>query len=277
MLSNSGHDERGGYSGGRAGDQSGTEWYICPWYQYAVGSGWEYMIRHPNREIGKLISDLACEAAANDNIGYDQNERYSFWGCLPEAGYHPANINRTCEADCSAGVAAIVKCVGMLTGNRLLANVSADCYTGNIRRALENAGFEVYTNRKYLDSPDYLLPGDFLLKEGWHICTNVTAGSAVDPEEGEDELVAEIYRKARLDKVFRKAVYRYVGIDNLPVRCAPGDAAPLNPAWPYLSKNNGVIVYCGFDTGYVYCEISAGSKSTAGYVEAKYLSKTKLK
>ena len=31
-ISNCGHDERNRYSGGQAGDQSKTEWYIRPWW-----------------------------------------------------------------------------------------------------------------------------------------------------------------------------------------------------------------------------------------------------
>ena len=32
MISNCGHDERGKYSRGKAGDQTGTEWQVINWY-----------------------------------------------------------------------------------------------------------------------------------------------------------------------------------------------------------------------------------------------------
>ena len=32
MISNCGHDENGRYSGGKAGDQTGTEWQVINWY-----------------------------------------------------------------------------------------------------------------------------------------------------------------------------------------------------------------------------------------------------
>lgn len=32
MISNCGHDERGKYSGGKAGDQTRTEWQVINWY-----------------------------------------------------------------------------------------------------------------------------------------------------------------------------------------------------------------------------------------------------
>ena len=33
MISNCGHDENGRYSGGKAGDQTGTEWQVINWYR----------------------------------------------------------------------------------------------------------------------------------------------------------------------------------------------------------------------------------------------------
>ena len=55
MLSNCGHDEYGRYSGGKAGDQSGTEWYLCDWYYYGDG-GWNYVLRHPDPVVRHYIS-----------------------------------------------------------------------------------------------------------------------------------------------------------------------------------------------------------------------------
>lgn len=36
MISNCGHDENGRYSGGKAGDQTGTEWQVINWYSRQV-------------------------------------------------------------------------------------------------------------------------------------------------------------------------------------------------------------------------------------------------
>lgn len=48
MISNCGHDERGKYSGGKAGDQTGTEWQVINWYNRP----WKCVLRHP--DLGKL-------------------------------------------------------------------------------------------------------------------------------------------------------------------------------------------------------------------------------
>lgn len=174
MISNCGHDENGKYSGGRAGDQTGSEWEIRTWYNRP----WNYVFRHPEPEVQAMIAELAEEAAQNDLIGYDQNQRGTFWQQLPAAGYHPKNIKAACETDCSAGVAAIVKSVGYLTGTKALQGVSADMYTGSERAILQNAGFETLTADKYINSDRYLLRGDILLCEGHHTAINLTDGAA---------------------------------------------------------------------------------------------------
>lgn len=179
MIANSGHDERGKYSGGAAGDQTGQEWQIQPWYSRP----WNYVLRYPDGNVRNIIATLAEEAAQNDRIGYDQNQRTTFWGQLQKVGYHPAKITQPCEADCSAGVAAIVKAAGYLSGVRALQLVSADMYTGNERSALQQAGFEVLTNKKYLASDEYLLRGDILLYEYHHTCINLTDGAKAHPGE----------------------------------------------------------------------------------------------
>ena len=70
---------------------------------------------------------------------------------------------------------ANVKAAGVLLGDDKLKNCSAT-YTGNMKSGLEKAGFDVLTDRKYLDSSNYLLAGDILLGDG-HTCTNITDGS----------------------------------------------------------------------------------------------------
>lgn len=173
MISNCGHDENGRYAGGRAGDQTGGEWAIIPWYNRP----WNYVLRHPDPKVREEIAMLAERAAKNNLIGYDQNQRTTYWQHLKASNYDPAQITIACEADCSSGVAANVKAAGYRLDIPALKNVSKDCYTGNLRAALKAAGFEVLTASKYLASPDYLLRGDILLYEGHHTATNLTNGN----------------------------------------------------------------------------------------------------
>lgn len=181
MISNSGHDENGKYRGGKAGDQSGTEWYIRTWYK----KGWTCILRHPNPQVREMIATLAEESANNNNIGYDQYQRTTFWKALKNSGYRPKNITTPCESDCSAGVSAIVKATGYLLNIAELQNVSENNTTSIMRNNYKKAGFEVLTDSKYLTSDKYLLRGDIILKEGVHVCTNLTNGSKSEPAKAE--------------------------------------------------------------------------------------------
>ena len=173
MISNCGHDERGKYSGGAAGDQTGTEWAVIRWYNRP----WKCVLRHPDKKVRSMIAQMAKAAANNNMVGYDQSQRYTFWEHLKASNYDPAKITVKCEADCSSGVAAIVKGAGYRLGIQKLKDVSIYCYTGNLRAALKAAGFEVLTESKYLTSDAYLLEGDVLLNDSCHTATNLTTGS----------------------------------------------------------------------------------------------------
>lgn len=180
MISNCGHDENNKYSGGTAGDQTGTEWAVINWYNRP----WKCILRHPDAKVRSMIAQMAKAAANNNMVGYDQSQRYTFWEHLKASNYDPAKITVKCEADCSSGVAAIVKGAGYRLGIPKLKDVSIYCYTGNLRAALKTAGFEVLTDSKYLTSDAYLLEGDILLNDSCHTATNLTMGSKASGGSG---------------------------------------------------------------------------------------------
>lgn len=159
-VANSGKDENGRSTYGRAGDQTGAEWWIIPWYYY----GQNVVLRYPNADVASLLAELATEAANNDLIGYDQTQRLTFWNELKKVGYRPSKITTPCEGDCSAGVAALVKAVGYLMDIPALRNFNHDSYTGNLKQRLEQAGFVSYTSSEYTRSSNKLQIGDVNLK-----------------------------------------------------------------------------------------------------------------
>ena len=173
-IANSGHDENGRYSGGKPGDQTGKEWEIRIWYNRP----WICALEPPTEAIGIDLALLATHGANNDLIGYNQLKRTTFYTYLMKAAnYDPANIKTACDSDCSAGVAALVIACGKRNGNKKMAAVSKDCYTGNLRQALINAGFKLHTDSKYLTSDAYLGKGWVLLNDQHHTAINLTNGS----------------------------------------------------------------------------------------------------
>ena len=177
MIANSGSDERGRASGGQQGDQTGREWQVRSWYNRP----WLCVLRYPDEAVGKLIAELAREGANNNNIGYDQSRRTTFWNELKKVGYRPKNIKVKCSEDCSAGVSAIVKAVGYLKGIDKLKQISENNWTGSMRNNFKNAGFQILVDSKYLLSDKYLKAGDILLHDTHHTAINLDYGEYVTP------------------------------------------------------------------------------------------------
>jgi hypothetical protein len=172
-IANSGSDERKKYTGGAAGDQTGHEWELKKWYSRP----WTHVFRYEkDPAVGIKLAELGCAAALNNNIGYDQYQRTTYWKQLQAVGYDPSKITVKCEEDCSAGTAANVKAAGYLLGIKALQNVSSSMTSRNTVSQLKAAGFTVLTASKYTAGTSYLLPGDILLYENHHVAINVTKG-----------------------------------------------------------------------------------------------------
>ncbi len=175
-ISNSGHDERGKYNSGKAGDQTGTEWYIRSWYNRP----WNVVIRFEDTKIANMIATLSIYAAQNNKIGYDQYQRTSYWTQLKKVGYDPRKITVACEDDCSAGVLANVKAALYLTGHTTWGDkINVNGYTGNMRSIICGCGAKVktFTDYSHTHSTQYLLPGDILLNTSAHTAVNLGVGS----------------------------------------------------------------------------------------------------
>ena len=70
----------------------------------AIGWAW-YMLRQKEAAATRKIGLAMVEACLNNNIGYDQSERYGVINCLKKCG-RIAKINEPTEADCSSLVRA---------------------------------------------------------------------------------------------------------------------------------------------------------------------------
>lgn len=112
-------DENGKYIDGKAGDQTGKE--VCKRTYYNQSKGW-YAIRPKLVKHANAIADAAEQAAANDNIGYDQGERLDIMTSLKKYG-SLAKIAEPTECDCSSLMrACIYQATGIDVGNFTTAN-----------------------------------------------------------------------------------------------------------------------------------------------------------
>lgn len=192
MISNCSKDEHGKYSGGQAGDQTGKEYAVIPWYNRPFN----VVLRYPNKDIAKDIAHLAREAAMNENIGYDQGNRLSFFNRLKNCeSWNPADIMENVEADCSSSTAAILIAAGHRNNVRKLRDLSPALTTKNMKKALVAAGFTALVDGIYTSSDDFLLPGDVLLCTNHHVAINIDKGNG----NGDKRLteIAELVRQGR--------------------------------------------------------------------------------
>lgn len=277
MISNSGHDENGRYSGGKAGDQTGKEWAIINWYNRP----WKCVIRHPDAKVREEIASLSEKAAKNDNIGYDQGQRASYWDELVKAKYNPAAIKTKCEADCSSGVMANVKAAGYLLKNAKLKEVSITS-THYMREMLRKAGFEILTESKYLTSDRYLLRGDILLNDGHHTATNLTDGQeasaaasgSAKPEGSTSDSGKPSGIKAESAKSFRKSIAgTYIvntSTDPLMLRSGAGTDKTVIARMPKGAKAQCYGYYTPVNGTDWYYVVYNGK---TGFASSKYLKK----
>lgn len=100
-------DERGKYTGGTAGDQTGKEVKVSNAYNHKLG--WR-IFRHPNANTAKWIGTNALNIANNSHFGYDQGQRDTGYNACKAAGWEPRNVNYDVELDCSSMVRTCIAC-----------------------------------------------------------------------------------------------------------------------------------------------------------------------
>ena len=151
------YDENGKSVGGKAGDQNGKE--VCIWDWYESGSGWTHVFRAKDKEVASKIAEVANKIVSNDCIGYSQNNRLTLNVQAQKEGYDISKITTKCDCDCSSMVAVCVNASGV--------KISPSIYTGNQLSAIKcTNAFTVLTDKKYLNSAEYLQDGDILFRKG---------------------------------------------------------------------------------------------------------------
>ncbi len=170
MIGHAGGNEWGGIYGGNPGDQTGTEVYIRTWYN----ADWNLMFRPKDPKVAEKIATAMEQACANDNIGYNQNNRVSLYYAAKEKNWDISKVAKKVDTDCSSLVAVCCNAAGL--------PVSKDNWTGAQRENLNATGaFVMYSAKKYLRQEDYLKRGDILLHEGHHTAVVLTNGNKTEP------------------------------------------------------------------------------------------------
>ena len=161
-------DENSKATGGNAGDQTGKEVCIRNWYLH--NKGW-VVLRCNDAGKREKIAEAMEKACANNQIGYDQNQRNTLFNNVKSVGFDPSKTTKNVEVDCSALVRV---CVAYAYGEDVVGNIT----TATEPAALTKTGlFTKYTSDEYCKSSDYLLRGDIL-------CTATKAHTVVVLDNG---------------------------------------------------------------------------------------------
>lgn len=160
IIGHASSDENKKIKGGQAGDQTGKEVCTRSWYS----KPWNVMLRPISPRVAEM-SARACEkGCANNNIGYDQNQRNTLRTKAVQVGFDLSKVG-ACETDCSAFMSVCAEAAGVnipyTSGNAPTTSTMRKVFT-------QTGAYRAYTDTKYLTSDKYLQRGDILVKEGSH-------------------------------------------------------------------------------------------------------------
>lgn len=172
MIAHASIDEHGRAKGGKAADQTGKEVCIRTWYN----KPWNCVIRFNDASMREKIARCMENAAKNNHIGYDQNQRNTLLTKARKYNYDVSKVKEDCETDCSALVSVACMYAGIPESALTLKGNCAT--TRTLRPILKATGeVEIFTTPLYTANTDRLLRGDILLKEGSHVAVVVKSES----------------------------------------------------------------------------------------------------
>ena len=248
-IGHASHDERGKYTGGRAGDQDGTEVQIVNWYNQS----WDTVLRPKTQALAEKIA-RACESGCNNNnIGYSQSARNTIYVEALKVGLDLSKITTPCNCDCSSFVSTC--CIAAGLSPQIFYGGGNMRTTYTMTEACKQTNqFYVYNTTKYTRQKDFLRRGDIILNTNQHVAIVLQDGKNAEP--------LPTTNTAQTNLKFTNYLVK-VNVNKLNVKDAP------NPN----SKNNGIIT-----KGQVYTIVQEEGgygklKSGAGWISLEYVVK----
>ena len=166
MITHASLDENRNIKNGKAGDQTGKEVCTRTWYN----KPWDTVIRFTDPAWRDRVAQAMEKAAANDHIGYDQNQRNTLLTEARKYGYDPGRVNVDVETDCSALVSLACMFAGV-PENRLFINGNSPTTRNIEKRLWETGRVQIFKTKDYTQSTEKLVRGDILLSTGHHVAT----------------------------------------------------------------------------------------------------------
>ena len=187
-IGNAVGDEHGKAYGGEAGNQTGKELRVQPWYKNK--KGWR-VFRAKSADVRTALAWDMRAACENPHIGYDQHERNTLYKAAALDGFDCSKVMTSCECDCSSLVRVCLAYAGIIVKDFNTASEPA--------RLLATGDFEELTDKKYTDGSAYLMEGDVL-------CTAVKGHTAIVLNDGDKAHEPEPVPTAQYVEVIGKSV-----------------------------------------------------------------------
>lgn len=155
---------------GNSGDNNGKELCQRNWYN----GGWQFVLRPKSSTIAEKSAKACEKGCANNNIGYDQNQRNTLNTQAKRVNYDLSKITTKCETDCSA----FMTVCAIAGGANIVYGKTNGPTTSTMKSKFSASGdYTVLTDSKYLTSDKYLKRGDILVKAGSHTVMVLENGS----------------------------------------------------------------------------------------------------
>lgn len=136
------------------------------WTKSANRSGpWLYMVRPIDPELGIKMAELMVQCIENNNILYSKPKRGTLKEQLRKNKWDPTKITTTCYADCSSICGTLVSAAQYhLDGGVRYSGLptTATIYS-KLPDTKEFILFKGESAKDYLETDDYLMPGDILV------------------------------------------------------------------------------------------------------------------
>lgn len=167
LIGHASIDERGKGKGGLAGDQTSKEVCTREWYD----KDWDAVLRPKTSALAENSARI-CEAiCANENVGYNKDRRNDLW----KAWLKTQKISPITKVSCDCS--SLMTYCAILGGANITYGTNAPT-TSTMTNVFKASGnYEVLTDKKYLETSDYLKRGDILVRKGHHTVMVLTDGA----------------------------------------------------------------------------------------------------
>lgn len=221
---------------------------IDPWR-----SGFTMVCRYKDRNKAKAHAEASRFFCNSKHVGYSQKNRLTLKNAVKALGYtNYKKLNKDKETDCSAMQCLCCNIVGITEVKDWNSTEML------VQMPKLTAYFDIFTSDKYINSPDYLMEGDILIKDGHVACVDNDGDKA-----NEGELITVL---AKPTSYKYEIAGRYQATEDVNMRYGPN--SKKYAVIRVIKK--GVEVYCTGDyTGDWYYVRT--SDNVYGFIKKTYL------